>query len=275
MSSENHGSIESTVRRFREGDAAALTSLFNCYYQRYAGFSDRTVEHWVWCCLRKPDIGAEGIFVATVDDDIVGYAAVGRPRFAGGSFCIYEICYDAVESGRDIVLKLIEDVLRYAQENGGSGISLEAPSDDSVLREVCNQLGLSRRWGLKPSYAVVVLDMPDLLTKIMMSRAKNLAAERFEFAVKLVDLSPPSYVRIRCEGDRISVSTEVPSKPCLTIETDYATMVRIVFGADSALRPVLGGKVMIRPLRSFLRGIKILSKLRLKIPWFIPVTDQI
>ncbi|MFQ6095599.1 MAG: GNAT family N-acetyltransferase [Candidatus Bathyarchaeia archaeon] len=274
-SPQHHEDRVHTVRSFREGDAEALTSLFNRYYQSYAGFSERTVEHWKWCCLGQPDIGVEGLLIATEDDDIVGYAAVGRPKTVGGGFHIHELCYDAERNGREIVSKLLEDVLRHAQQNGGTGISLEAPSDDSILREVCLQLGLSKRWGRRPAYAVVAIDMPGLLTKIMMSRVKNLAAGRLGFAINLVDLSPPNYVVVRNDGDRISVSTEASAKPRLTIETDYATMTRLIFGSDSALSAVLGGRVRIRPLWASLRGIKILSKLRLETPWFIPRTDQI
>lgn len=51
------------LRNFVEGDEEKIVKLFNDAYARFSGYVPRTVEYWRWCCLKRPDVRKDGIFL--------------------------------------------------------------------------------------------------------------------------------------------------------------------------------------------------------------------
>ena len=51
------------IRNFVEGDEERIVKLFNEAYGNFSGYVPRTVEYWRWCCLKRPDVRKDGIFL--------------------------------------------------------------------------------------------------------------------------------------------------------------------------------------------------------------------
>lgn len=266
--------LDCNVRLFKEGDEESLTSIFNEYFEEYAGFSERTVEHWKWVCLSQPGLGREGLFVAEVDRSIVGYAAVRKPQTKGGIYYINEICYDKSRKRSDIVLSLITEIMLTADANGSVGVSIESPYNDKVIRDTCSLLEYTKSWGPKPSYAVVAIDLPELISRIIQKSEDQFLNKKI-FSIKIDDIPEPNIVTVKTSQGKISIIKSDKDQDSLKIEIDYATINQIIFGSTSIIRSALNGKVRIRPRLRFFQAVRILSKLKLKLPWFIPRTDQI
>ncbi|TET62287.1 hypothetical protein E3J49_08460, partial [Candidatus Bathyarchaeota archaeon] len=66
------------IRSFEDGDENEIVQLFDRIYSDYGGFTLKTPEYWRWCCLKRPDVEKEGVFVVEDgDENVVGYAVVG------------------------------------------------------------------------------------------------------------------------------------------------------------------------------------------------------
>jgi hypothetical protein len=266
--------LDCKVRSFKEGDEESLVSLFNQYYEEYAGHSERTLEHWKWACLSQPGIGKEGLYVAEIDDSIVGYAAVRRPQTRGGVFYINELCYNRSRNRSDIALSLITEITLTADAKGSVGISIEAPYTDEVIRESCSLLNCTKSWGPKPSYAVVAIDLPELISRIILN-SENQFLNKNSFSIRITDIPEPNIITVKSNQGKLSIMKGEKDQNSTLIETDYATVNQIIFGSTSIIRSALNGQIKIKPRLRFFQATRILSKLKLKLPWFIPRTDQI
>src|SRR4030042_6661610 len=97
-----------SVRTFRNGDEPAIVELFNNVYRGYGGFVPRTVEYWRWCCLKRPDVERNGIFLAFDSERLCGYLV------AGSSGNIWEFC--VADNDRDIAKTLLSEALDYLEK---------------------------------------------------------------------------------------------------------------------------------------------------------------
>lgn len=96
------------VRNFEDGDEIEFVRLFERVYADYGGFVLKTPEYWRWCCLERPDVKRDGIFVVVGEDEkVVGYVVVRR---SGNN---WELCYDRGFDGEKIVSLLLDEATRY------------------------------------------------------------------------------------------------------------------------------------------------------------------
>lgn len=261
------------IRTYAPGDETVLTSIYNQSYGRYAGFVARTVQHWLWSCTLRPEIGSNGIFVACKGQEIVGYVAVGRSSQSGKSFHIYEMCVGPAQNDTAIISQLVEKACEYAREMGASDIFFYAPADDIAIKKVCNQLGFSETHQ-DDVLGFILLDPVSFVEQVIKSK-ENLWGRRNEiFLLRLKGLPPQvNSLAIGWNNKKLSVSTRVDHEFDAVIDTDLLTLKRLIFGEENILRAVLRSKLRIRPFWKVLKCAKLLSLLYLRDPWFLPRGD--
>lgn len=260
---------EYSFRTYQEGDEKDIISLFNKTYAHFAGFVPRTLEYWRWCILSRPGVSEEGVVVAVDGNRVVGYAAVER------SGKILEFCYDPDCDGKAVVSELLEWCVGYAESHGAGLVSLNAPVQDDIVREVCEEMKFTEK--PFPSLFLRVLGIPYVFGKVVGQKKK---VEKGVNEAVLINLRNfPSWcaqhVAVSVRDGEISVSTEKLEEPSIKIEADISTISSCIFGSKSTLyRAIVERRLKIRPLRKILRAVKILSLFQLgNPPWFVPGAD--
>jgi len=256
------------LRTYRKGDENDIISLFNKAYEHYAGFVPRTLEYWTWCILSRPDLSEEGITVAIDKGRVVGYAAVEK------SGKILEFCYDPSCEGKALVSELLRRCIDHAEDHGASSVSLSAPLQDRIVRDVCEELGFTEE--PPPSLFLRVLDIPYIFSKIADQRKMKKGLEE----AILIDLRgyPPwcaQHIAILVQNGDVTVSTEKLERPTANVEADISTISRCIFGSRRTLyKAILERRLKIRPSRRILRTVKVLSMFQLRNPsLYMPVAD--
>lgn len=259
---------EYSLRTYVQGDEKAIIPLFNRAYESFAGIVPRTLEYWKWCVLSRPDLDEKGIFLIAFADRIVGYAAVTKTG------TILEFCYDPDYDGRKIASMLLRKSVDYVKHHGGDSISLNAPIQDSIIRQVCREMEFTAE--PFPTLFLKVQDLPKLLERIYAREKKvNLEAEETVlFRLKDVPSWCPKQVTLRIRKEEASVFSQIMGKPTIIVETDLSTISASILGSGRRLYiAAIKGQLKVHPLRKIRKALKILSSLRLRNPWYVPGAD--
>ncbi len=256
-----------SVRTFRDGDEPAIVELFNRIYGRYGGFVPRTVEYWRWCCLERPDVERDGVFLVFENEKICGYLV------AGSSGNIWEFC--VAEDNEEATGALLGEAVSYLEKIGVSSVNVNVPSDATFVK------GLRKAgFGKVPSAKMFVTTLsPAALVQTLATPRKEDLEEKFdeEFGVRLRDVpygvSKEFFMKIHDAS--VKIAEGFPANPSVTIELGFADFLSILFGDSSASRLFLTGKMKVKPLRKLGAVLALLSMIRLKGSWFFPLSDFI
>ncbi len=258
-----------TLHAYRARDEEDLISLFNRVHEGLIGFVPRTLEYWRWCVLSRPDMSEEGVVVATHSGQIVGYAAVEK------SGDILEFCHDSSYGTRTLVSDLLDWCVNYAQEQGANSVSLNAPVQDSVIRQACNEAGFTEE--PFPSLFLRVLDLKAILSHNVgqLTDEKKSLDEAILINLRNFPLWCAQHLAILARCGEIVVSTEKLTQPTIEIDVDISTISSCIFGSKKTLyRAVLDRRLTVRPLRKLFKALKVLSWLQLqKGAWYVPKAD--
>lgn len=261
------------LRTYKEGDEIELVRLFNEVYSRYAGFVPRTTEYWRWCCLLRPSVEKKGICVVEEAGKIVGYAVVsirpGGPNLLGE---VLEFCYHR-NGGKTVVRELVKWILEYAISKNADSISLDAPIDDSLLRNTVEEFGFAEFSHVQPIMRIV--DFPQLINEIATRRRSFLKDQNEVFLVNLPDSSSicTSSFTIQIGKNGINVQPGKIGVPSVRVDTDVATFTSCIFGVTSVFKEIFTLRLRVHPFWKLFKVAKLFSTLRLSDPWFIPLGD--
>ena len=255
------------VRTVRDGDEPAIVELFNRVYRRYGGFVPRTVEYWRWCCLERPDVKKDGVFLAFDGGKLCGYAV------AGSSGNIWEFC---VANGDEKAAEvLLVEAVNYLEKTGVSSVNVNVPSDAALTKSL-RKAG----FGEVPSGEMFVTTLnPAALVHALVSSRRESFVGRFddEFAVRLHDVpygvSREFFVRIRDAS--VEIAEDLPAKPSIIVDLGFSDFLSVLFGGSSVSRLFLSGKIKVRPFRKLFAVLALLSAIRLEGEWFFPLSDFI
>ena len=255
-----------SVRTFENGDEPAIVELFNNIYSRYGGFVPRTVEYWRWCCLERPDVERDGVFLAFDGERFCGYLV------AGSSGSIWEFC--VADDDRKVARALLGEAVSYLEKVGVSSVSVNVPSGAGVV-EVLRKAGFGEVFAAK--MFVTTLN-PATLVQALVTPRKEALMEKLddEFGVQLRDVpygaSKEFSVKIH------SVSAEVaegfPKESSVVVELRFMDLLLVLFGNSSAGRLLLTGKMRVRPFWKSGAVLTLLSAIRLRNSWFFPLSDS-
>lgn len=256
------------VRSFEDGDEIEIVRLFDRMYANYGGYSLKTPEYWRWCCLGRPDVEREGLFMAADrNENLVGYAIVGR------SGNIWDLCYDPRSEGEEIVSLLLDEATRYLEKVGANSITFNAPKEDYVVNRVCRKVGFAVI--SPPKMFLSILDFRKLLSLLAKCKKEKLMT-RFDEAVLVKLKNAPFWINdtvfIKISREGVQVGYE-PQSPTIQMETDITTFSSLLFGIMSPFQSLIHLKLRVKPFWKTPTLLKLLSSLRLKTTWFFPLSD--
>lgn len=256
------------LRNFMDGDEERIVELFNDVYGRFSGYVPRTVEYWRWCCLKRPDVKKDGIFVVFDKEagDLVGYAVVGL------SGNIWELC---VRSGcEDAALILLDRAVSYLTDMGVSAVNVNAPKGDETLNEACRKMGFARVDVHK--LFVGVLSFRKLISILVQDKADALTKkfnERICITVENPSLWIEKAVSIKVDNERVDVFEGVIKSPTVFVKTDAKTLLSVLVGALSPKQAFLSFRVRVKPFWKTPMMERFFRSLRMNMSWFWPLGD--
>jgi hypothetical protein len=259
------------LRFYKSSDETQIVNLFNEIYKRFAGFVPRTTEFWNWCCRDRPNVTPEGIPIVEYKSKIIGYAVVAT------SGEVLEFCCDSIYDSKMIAQMLLEYITEYVGKTNGKSVTLNAPIDDQVLRQVCKNCGFTEM----PVRSVLIINMIDIVGFIQ-EIASHLERHQVEQSVwnevylfKLTNAPSwcPPKITIMAK-ETISVVPKEADKPTVYIETDVPIVVSCIFGVMEPFKAVLSSTLRVQPLWKIPKVLGLFSSLRLKDSWYIPRADR-
>jgi predicted acetyltransferase len=256
------------VRTFKEGDEDSIVKLFNTVHQDYGGFVPRTTEYWKWCCLERPDVDEKGTFlVCTEDEVLLGYLV------AGSSGNIWEFCVS--EDNQYVSELLLAEATKYLDMLGASEITVNVPPTPGVRSALCAK-GFDEAAGT--GLFATTLN-PTALLQALIGPQETLLTKEFKdtFTVNLHDTpyGVNGTFSLKIENDSATVSPTPQQKNSIVIETEFMNFLSILLGESNPTQMLLTGKIKVKPFWKFHAVLKILQMLRLRDPWFFPLSDMI
>lgn len=256
------------IRTFQDGDEEGIVRLFEECFGGYGGYVLRTSEYWRWCCLERPDVEREGVFVVvrSFDEKVVGYAVVGK------SGNVWELGYDRQDSEGEVVQLLLEAAVGYLAGLGASLVNVQVPLEDDFVREICGELGFAE--SRPPDVFLSVLDYRRLLLLLALERKKELEALDEDVEILLKDAPPWMMGKFGVSIRKGAVEAlEEGKESTISVETDVFTLSSLLFGQASPFWSWVNRKVRVKPFWKIQSFVKLLSALSLKKRWFIPLSD--
>jgi hypothetical protein len=250
-----------------DGDDKRIVELFNNVYGDFSGYVPRTVEYWRWCCLERPDVRREGVFLLFDEEsgNLEGYVV------AGLSGNIWEFC---CTPRVDAALLLIERAIRYLEDLGVSAVNVNVPEGNEVLNEACRKAGFAKVDVHK--MFVGVLSFSKLLS-ILVEERKNFLCSKFKekFCVMIQDA--PFWIEktlsVDIKRDGVNVFEGLIDSPTVFVKTDVRTLSSVLFGVLNPTHAFLKFKMKVKPFWKIPRFVEFLNSVRLKDAWFWPLGD--
>ena len=257
------------VRTFEDGDEIEIVRLFDKAYADYGGFVPRDPKYWLWCCLQRPGVVREGIFVVVDENDnsVVGYAVAGK----WGN--IWELCYDPAHDVETVVGMLLGGTTRYLESMEAASVSFNAVEEDSALLKVCNKFGFEAL--ISPRMYLSILDTRGVVALLADGKREELIRYFDEaILVKLKDV--PAWVKdtlfVRIDRNGVYVDENVHPYTIL-VKTDFTTFSSLLAGVLTPSAAVAQSKLEVEPFRKTSTAIKLLSYLQFDAKWFFPMSD--
>jgi len=260
--------MEYEIQRYREGDATKLAELFNRVHKRYAGFTPRTEDYWIWCCFQRPDVENDGIIIVEEKQtrEIVGYAVLGK------SGNVWELCVDTKAPREQIMLIMFEEINGYFRKVNTDRIVINVPSDDRVMQETCRQMGLAEQ---TPSHMFVgIVDFEALIQALSKKSFERMSVSKEIITVKLLNARPwinPDF-SMKIENGKLEILPYLASDG-LTVNVDSDIFASLILGKTKPLTAFVKRKLKIRPLRKIFRVLKFLDSIQIDSLWFYPLAD--
>lgn len=253
-----------SLRTFRDGDEKEIVGLFNEVYNGYGGFVPRTVEYWRWCCLERPDVERDGVFLAFDNKRLCGYLV------AASSGNVWEFCVADDEVAR----VLLSEALSYLEKVGVSSVNVNIPQDSSVAGTL-----VEAGFGEVPAETMFMttLNPQVLVSTLVASRKEELIRKKIndEFGVRLhgAPYGVETEFSVKVRGETVEAIEVFPSEPSVVIALGFMDFLSVLFGFSNAGRLFLFGKMSVRPLWKLGVALRFLSAVRFRGSWFFPLSD--
>ncbi len=256
------------VRNFVEGDEERIVEVFNEVYEKFSGYVPRTVEYWRWCCLKRPDVREDGIFLVFDKEtgNLEGYAVVGL------SGNIWELC--SKPNREDVASILLDRAVCYLEENGVSAVNVNVPADDQTLNEVCRKMGFAKVDVHK--MFVGILSFRKLIFMLAQDKTSVLSKmfrEKICIEMKDAPFWIEKVISININGEGVDVFEGLVESPTILVKTDVKTLLSVLVGVLSPRRAFLSFRMRVKPFWKFPVVNRFLCSLRMEHSWYWPLGD--
>lgn len=254
-----------SVRTFKDGDEEEIVALFNRVFGGYGGFVPRAVDYWRWCCLERPDVKKDGIFLAFDSAGLCGYLV------AGSSGNIWEFC--VAENENEVSRLLLEEAVKYLEQVGASSINVNVPNDTEIVESLLDA-GFSKIPAER--MFVTTLNPVALLQALAGSKRGELVGrfnDEFGFRLHEAPYGVGTKFSVKITGEIVEVSESFPSVPSVVVELSFMNLLSVLFEGSSAARLFFTRRMRVKPFRKLSAVLKLLSTVRLNDSWFFPLSD--
>jgi hypothetical protein len=253
------------VRSFRDGDEQLIVELFNEVHARYGGYVPRTVDYWLWSCLRRPDVNERGVFLAFDGQRLCGYVV------AGSSGNIWEYC---VANGEDEAARaLLAEALKYLEAVGVSSANVNVPRGAGAVGALV-EAGFGE---VQPERMFITTLSPAALVRTLLSSRKEAPFGQSDgrFAVRLhhTPVGVGSEFSVSVRSGSVDVVEGSSAEPSVVVDLGFMDFLSVIFGGSSAGRLLFAGKLRVKPIWKLRAGLRFLSAVRLRGSWFFPLSD--
>jgi hypothetical protein len=251
------------VRRFRDGDEEEVSRLFNEVYQVYGGFVPRTVEYWRWCCLKRPDVRPDGIFLVCDGENgkVCGYAVVGST----GN--VWEFC--AGGDRRRIGSILLAEVVKHLETVGVSSVNVNVPGEFGLDR-IFEQQGFAR---VPPSVMFVSTLSPKKLLLALVADKRGDFDEEIAFELEGVPLGVERTVSVRVRSGEVTVVDGFSQSASIKVKMGFIALMSVLFKGSGVYGPFFRGKIRVKPFWKVGKLLSFLRMARSGDSWFWPLSD--
>ncbi len=254
-----------SVRCFRAGDEVEVVRLFNEVYGAYGGFVPRTVEYWRWCCLNRPDVEENGIFIVTDSESgrLVGYVVIG----SSGS--VWEFC--AGGDRKQVASVLLREAVQYLGGLGVSSVNVNVPNDE-LLREAFVEAGFAEVPAEKMFASA--LSLREVFS--VLAAGVRLAGKFDEYIFIELESAPfgvETAVYVKIHGGQVEVKDGCSESPSMSVRMDFLALLSVLFAGLGPHHAFFSGKVRVKPFWKTGRFLRFLSSVRVDGPWFFPLSD--
>ena len=256
------------TRTYLEGDEVAIVNLFEKAYKNYGGYTLKTPEYWRWCCLARPDVEKESIFLVSNQNSnkLVGYAVVGK------SGTVWELVYDPETDCKEIVTLLLEQATEYLTNIGAPSVNFTAPQEEPIMKLVCKELGFTA--SLPPKMFLSVLSLENLFSTLAANKKKELMTFNESILIRVV-AAPQwinSSVMLRLTPQGVEVEDN-HNESSIQLQVDYFTLVSLLFGNISPFNAFIHSKLKVKPLHKIITTLKIFACMQIKATWTFQMSE--
>jgi hypothetical protein len=253
-----------SVRTFRTGDEEGIVELFNHVYRMYGGFVPRTVDYWRWCCLARPDVKEDGVFLVFSGDRLCGYLV------AGSSGNVWEFCVE--EDNKEVAKILLDEALKYLEKVGAFSVNVNVPCDAGIVEDL-REAG----FGEVPAERMFVSALnPAALVRALVAPLQEGIADTdyaFGFRLREVPYGVDAEFSVKASEGRVEVSEGLQPAPSVVVELGFMDLLSVLFEGASPSKLFLARRMRVRPFWKFNAVLGFLSAVRLKGSWYFPLSD--
>lgn len=263
------------VRNFKDEDAEEITKIFENFHVKFAGFIPRTPEIWKYLILDRPGVPKDGIFVAQLDEKVVGYAVVGFKKMQGAKVAtIYELC----AKNMVIVSKLLKVANNYAHQYNADYILVQPPPTHSAIHKCLRQCDFVKINEPATKIMVTLINPAKILEKLAEvfdeRKKKNDSLKKLvKNDGKLLIKVDENYVTIHIQKGKIRVRPG-QEKANVTLEMTPYNFLRIFLGLTSFSKAYLTRRVKIKGILSNITIFKLIKALQPGYDFYFPLTEH-
>jgi hypothetical protein len=265
--------INPRIRRYREGDAVALVTLWNAAHREYGGYVPRTVAYWTWCVLNRPKVSVDDVLVIEEGGAILGYGVLGDKR-------VLELAIEPTLSPRrmsEIATTLCNALEKRARAKGDPAICFDVPAGNLALCEAlraCDYLEIKDEF-----FNVTIVNPVALMRQVLEYRRKIIPqgwAKTFllEFANGYYRFNPFPKVYVQIGNDlTVTPITTEPPADC-RINMSLSIFAEMIFKRLTFESAIESGQVTVTPHSELYAAQQLVRLITLHAPWYSPLADR-
>ena len=263
------------VRNFKDEDIGEIVRIFGDYNVKFAGFIPRTPEVWKYLILDRPGLSKKGIFVAELDEKVVGYVVVGFKKMGGAKVAtIYELC----AKNMVIASELLNVASNHAQEYNADYVLVQPPPTHSAIPKCLRRCDFVKINEPATKIMVTLINPAKILEKLVDAfnerKKEDKSLERLvKNDKKLLVKVDGNYITIHVKGGKIRVK---PGKEeaNVTLEMTSYNFLRIFLGLTSPLRAYFTRKVKIKGILPNIAIFRLIKALQPGYDFYFPLTEH-
>jgi ribosomal protein S18 acetylase RimI-like enzyme len=262
------------IRKYREGDAAALVTLWNNAHREYGGYVPRTASYWNWCILSRPGVLFDDILVGYEGSTILGYGVIDPKGY------VLELAIEPtlpIRRRREVVAMLCDALEKRARAKGIPAISMYVPAGDQAMCEVLRASEYGEGSGGFSN--MMIVNPVKLIQRVLDHRRKSIPqgwVKTFllEFSNGHYRFNPFPKVYVQINNELIVTPATTDQPVDCRISLSLSVFAELIFNRLTFQSALTSGEVAVAPRSEVYGAQQLLSLVTLRGPWYSPFADR-